>query len=298
MTRPLVIALGGNAISPADELDSIENQFAHTSATATAIVDLIPRGWDRIVITHGNGPQVGNIVTRVERSRDVAPWLPLDICVADTQGGMGYMIQQCLQNALADKGITKPVATVVTQVLVDRDDPAFSDPSKPIGPEKRLVASPQPLRIIEAEAIKALLASGTIVIAAGGGGVPVVQTPAGLKGIEGVIDKDLTSAVLGETIGAEALIILTDAEGIYRDFSSRSQLIDRIGTLELRELIPSLAEGSMRPKAEAACDFVERGGSFSVIASLESLDLALTGVAGTRVINNPEIERFISVRRD
>lgn len=283
MTRPLVIALGGNAISPADELDTIENQFAHTSATASAIVDLIPKGWDSIVITHGNGPQVGNIVTRVERSRDVAPWLPLDICVADTQGGMGYMIQQCLQNALADKGITKSVVTAVTQVLVDPDDPAFSDPSKPIGPEKKLVASPKPLRIIEAEAIKALLAAGTIVIAAGGGGVPVVQTSTGLKGVEGVIDKDLTSAVLAESIGAKALIILTDAEGIYRDFSSRSQLIDRIDAPKLRELIPTLAEGSIRPKAEAACDFVESGGSFSVIAGLEHLDRALSGEAGTRV---------------
>lgn len=283
MTRPLVIALGGNAISPADELDSIENQFAHTIATAKAIVALIPKGWDSIVITHGNGPQVGNIVTRVERSRDVAPWLPLDICVADTQGGMGYMIQQCLQNALADKGITKPVATVVTQVLVDANDPAFLEPSKPIGPNKKLVASPRPLRIIEAEAISVLLAAGVIVVAAGGGGVPVVQTAAGLKGVEGVIDKDLTSAVLAESIGAEALMILTDAEGIYRDFSSRSQLIDSIDTADLRGLIPSLAEGSIRPKAEAACAFVESGGSFSVIASLEQLDAALSGNAGTRV---------------
>ncbi|HVF11872.1 MAG TPA: carbamate kinase [Actinomycetota bacterium] len=283
MTRPLVIALGGNAISPADELDSIENQFAHTMATASGIVALIPKGWESIVITHGNGPQVGNIVTRVERSRDVAPWLPLDICVADTQGGMGYMIQQCLQNALADKGITKPVATVVTQVLVDPNDPAFLEPSKPIGPERKLVASPRPLRIIEAEAISVLLAAGAIVIAAGGGGVPVVQTSAGLKGVEGVIDKDLTSAVLAESIGAEALVILTDAEGIYRDFSSRSQLIDSIDTTELRGLIPSLAEGSIRPKAEAACAFVENGGSFSVIASLDQLDRALSGDAGTRV---------------
>lgn len=284
---PLVIALGGNAISPRDERDTIENQFAHTADTARMIVDLVARGWERIVITHGNGPQVGNVLARVEHARDIAPVLPLDVCVADTQGGMGYMIQQCIRNALDEAGIDKEVVAVVTQVEVDPSDPSFDDPSKPIGPDRRLVASPKPISVIETGVIKALCEAGIIVIAGGGGGVPVARTPTGLKGVEAVVDKDLTAASLARDVGAQMLVILTDVGGIYEGFDTKErELIAKITVQDLRLMLDQgqLAKGSMGPKAEAACRFVEAGGSMAVIAGLDDLTKAVEGDAGTRVV--------------
>jgi len=281
--KPLVIALGGNAISPEGEADTIENQFRHTRATADRVATLVKAGWERIVITHGNGPQVGNVVRRVEHSRDIAPWLPLDICVADTQGGMGYMIQQCLSNALATAGLSMPVATVVTQVLVDAADTAFDHPSKPIGPDRQLVASPDPKRVVEADAIAGLMNAGTLVVAGGGGGVPVVEGPDGLRGVEAVVDKDLTAALIGEAVGAGTLVILTDIDGVYSGFGTPdAKLLDKISADQLRRL-GGFEAGSMGPKVEAACRFVESGGEKAVIAALDDLIDAVSGRAGTTV---------------
>lgn len=283
---PIVIALGGNAISPEDEIDTIENQFAHTRASAERIVDLIETGWEQVVVTHGNGPQVGNVVLRVEHSRDIAPWLPLDICVADTEGGMGYMIQQCLRNALVGRGIEMPVATIVTQVEVDSDDPAFQNPTKPIGPHRRLVPSPEPKRVIESDVIERMVSSGVLVVAGGGGGVPVINSPAGLKGAEGVVDKDLTAALIASSIKAAQLVMLTDVEGIYTDFgSSYARMLREVSPVELRRLQSEdqFSPGSMDPKVEAACRFVEGGGEQAVVASLDDLKLAVEGSRGTVV---------------
>lgn len=285
MTKNLVVALGGNALSPADEIDTIENQFTHTRATAKRLVRLLRSGWDGLVITHGNGPQVGNAVARVERARGIAPWLPLDICVADTQGGMGYMIQQCVANELGD--LERTVVTLVTQVVVRADDTAFGDPTKPIGPTRRLVPSPAPIRIVEAEAIRAMCDSGTIVIAGGGGGVPVIETHAGLKGVEAVVDKDLTGALLATAVGAERFVILTGVDGVYVDFGRPSaRKLDQVGVKELRELLSKGAfpPGSMGPKVHAACRFVAGSGNTAVIAHLDDLEEAAAGRAGTLIL--------------
>jgi carbamate kinase len=282
----LVIALGGNAISPAGEVDTIDNQFAHTSEVARRVVDLMEEGWERIVVTHGNGPQVGNVLRRVEHARDIAPWLPLDICVADTQGGMGYMIQQCLGNEVASRGIDRPVATVVTQVQVDPSDRAFDEPAKPIGPGHRLVPSPVPLRVVEAQVIAEMVTSGVVVIAGGGGGVPVVASDAGLRGVEAVVDKDLTAALIASSIGAEGLVILTDVDAAYLDFGTpQARKLMRTTSAEMRRHLADGAfpAGSMGPKVEAVSRFVEAGGSWAAIAALDDLLPATRGEAGTRV---------------
>lgn len=286
----LVIALGGNAISPAGEVDTIDNQFEHTSEVARRVVDLMEEGWEQVVVTHGNGPQVGNVVRRVEHARDIAPWLPLDICVADTQGGMGYMIQQCLGNELTSRGIDRQVATVVTQVEVDPSDPAFDEPAKPIGPGRRLVPSPMPLRVVEARVIGELVVSGAVVIAGGGGGVPVVASDAGLSGVEAVVDKDLTAALIATSIGAEGLVILTDVDAVYLDFGTPdARPLTRIGPEEMRRHLDQSAfpAGSMGPKVEAACRFVEAGGGWAAIAAFDDLVPATRGEAGTRVEESP-----------
>ncbi|HLF69975.1 MAG TPA: carbamate kinase [Actinomycetota bacterium] len=283
---PLVVALGGNAISPVGEVDTIENQFEHARATAARLVRLIDRGWDRLVITHGNGPQVGNVVTRVEMAAEVAPWLPLDICVADTGGGMGYMIQQCLQNALAHAGLERRVATLITQVEVDAGDSAFEHPAKPIGPARRLVASPRPQRVVESEVISAMVSQGIIVIAGGGGGVPVVRDGQGLKGVEAVIDKDLTAALIAHSIGATAFMILTDVDGAYLDHGKiDAHRIENVSVVEMRRLwgAGAFPAGSMGPKVDAACGFIESGGTVAVIAALDDLEAAIAGAAGTRI---------------
>lgn len=282
--KPLVIALGGNAISPEGEADTIENQFLHTRATADRVATLVKDGWERIVITHGNGPQVGNVVRRVEHSRDIAPWLPLDICVADTQGGMGYMIQQCLSNALAKAGLSMPVATVVTQVVVDASDPAFDHPSKPIGPDHKLVPSPVPKRVVEADAIAGLMNAGILVVAGGGGGVPVVEGPDGLNGVEAVVDKDLTAGLIARAVGAGMLVILTDVDGVYSNFGTGQAEILRVISADNLRRLGRFEEGSMGPKVEAACGFVESGGDKAVIAALDDLIDAVAGRAGTTVI--------------
>jgi carbamate kinase len=271
---------------------------------------MIARGYD-VVITHGNGPQIGNILLRAELASTTLPPLPLDTCGADAQGGMGYMLQQVLGSVLKDRGIAKDVVTVLTQVLVDRDDPAFGKPTKPIGPfysrdeaEKRradlgwdiaedanrgwrrVVPSPMPTRVIESGPIKALLKAGCVVIAVGGGGIPVVEVEGRLKGVEAVIDKDHASRLLANEIGAELLLISTAVERVSLHYGKPNET--RLSALTVAEAKRYLAEkhfaaGSMGPKIQAAIDFIEGGGREVIITSPEHIGDALDGKTGTRV---------------
>ncbi|PIN69708.1 carbamate kinase [Candidatus Woesearchaeota archaeon CG11_big_fil_rev_8_21_14_0_20_43_8] len=312
--KTYVVALGGNAILKKGEEGNIKQQFANTRASLDGVVKLLRDGC-RLVITHGNGPVVGNILIRVEEgSKKGIPRMPLGICVADSQGGIGYMLQQCLQNRLIDEKIEKCVATVITQVLVDKDDPCVSDPTKPVGPfykddelerirhenplwvlkedagrgHRRVVPSPFPLDIIEKRSIKKILEDGFVVIAAGGGGIPVYLDENGkYEGFDAVIDKDLASYVLGREIKADSLVIVTGVDGVYKDFGTdkqeliREMSVDEMMGLHDKEYFP---KGSMAPKVQAACMFVESGGKEAIITSIERFNDALDGKSGTRII--------------
>jgi carbamate kinase len=311
--KKAVVALGGNAISMRDRDDTIPNQFDNTMASLGSIIELIRDDY-QMAITHGNGPQVGNALLRVELSRGKAPVLPLVVCVADLQGGMGYMIEQCLLNRLRQERIDREVVTLVTQVVVDENDPDFSDPTKFIGQfyrkdiaEKlaaemswqkirqfpgdkrwrRVVPSPKPIDIIEKDAIKKLVDDGTIVIAAGGGGIPVFRKGGQLVGVDAVIDKDRAAAVLASVIDAELLIILTDIDRVAINFDQPNQkwldnvaLNDLIRYYEMNQFPP----GSMGPKVEAAISFLKAGGKEVIITSIEKGYEAVRGKAGTRIV--------------
>ncbi len=307
-----VVALGGNAISKAGEPDTIANQFANTRASLGGLVELLRAGYD-IAITHGNGPQVGNAILRVELSADKAPILPLGICVADTEGGMGYMIAQSLTNRLQKEKIERPVATVVTQVLVDKDDPSISDPTKFIGQfyskeeadeltkkrgwrmkkdanrgYRRVVPSPIPLDIIEKESIKKLLDQKVVVIAAGGGGIPVYRMPDGsLEGVDAVIDKDLASAVLAREVEAELLLILTGVDQVAVNFGRLDQkFLDTVTVNEAQKYLDAgeFPPGSMGPKIKAAVNFIQSGGKEVIITSIARAFPAVLGKAGTHIL--------------
>jgi carbamate kinase len=308
--RAIVVALGGNALAPAGEEGTITEQFRHTRESMSAVVALARDGW-RIAIVHGNGPQVGNALIRQERARDIAPPLPLGVLVAATQGWIGYMIQQSLQNALARGGVERSVVSIVTQVVVDRDDPASSEPTKPIGrtmdeataraladelgweiaPAKggwrRVVPSPNPLEIVEREMVRSLVAGGHLVIAAGGGGTPVYHHPdLGIEGIDAVVDKDRAAAVLARDIGAEVLLILTDVDHVYRGFGTpQERPLRQLRLAEAEEMLRSgdLGKGSMAPKVEAAVRFVRDGGRRAIIARLDQGERAVAGEVGTEI---------------
>ncbi|HVN65214.1 MAG TPA: carbamate kinase [Methanomicrobiales archaeon] len=308
----LVVALGGNAILRRGEKGTAEEQFGHVRYAAKRLAGLVEEG-HRIAITHGNGPQVGDILLKNECARDTLPRMPLDVCGAESQGMLGYMIQQSLENALRDEGIDRRVITVVTQTVVDPADPAFFCPSKPIGPfygeaeakqlaEKegwavlpsgggllrRVVPSPAPVRVVEESSIRTLVDEGFIVIAAGGGGIPVVQDAAGnVSGIEAVIDKDLTAERLAAAIGAEVLLILTDVEQVSLGFGTlRERHVRSARAAEVRAWLREgqFPEGSMRPKMEACARFVEEGGRYAIVTSLEKAAEGLEGTAGTRIL--------------
>jgi carbamate kinase len=308
----LAIALGGNALQDPRGDDSVDSDFERTALTAERLVRLAAdRGW-RLVITHGNGPQVGNHLLRSELAVIAGhlPPLPLEVCVADTQGGLGYMLQQCLTNAFAAAELPAVVASLITQVIVDAADPAFADPSKPIGEMiradrvvdlraqgwdlvedearggwRRIVASPEPVEIVEAGAIRALLDDGVVVIAAGGGGVPVVQGDDGaLHGVAAVVDKDLASALLAADLGAQGLLIVTDVERVSLSFGSEQERpLEGITVAQAREYLDAgeFGRGSMAPKVEACVRFVQAGGDFGIITTIDLCDSALAGEAGT-----------------
>jgi carbamate kinase len=310
----IVVALGGNAIQRSDD-DSVTSDFEHTTETASRLVSLIETTGHRLVVTHGNGPQVGNHLLRSQLGHDHGnlPLLPLDVCVADTQGGMGYMLQQTLTNAFHDRHLPAVVASIVTQVVVERDDPAFENPTKPVGETipgaradefrergwtlafdkrrdgwRRVVASPDPHEIVEAAAISALVDAGIVVVASGGGGVPVVMNEEGdLVGVPAVIDKDLASALLAEDLKADALIIATDVDRAYVDYGTPEERpLDRVTVEEARSLLDlgEFGAGSMGPKVEALCRFVERSGGVGIITSIDLCDSALSDAVGTRIV--------------
>ncbi|MEX2324854.1 MAG: carbamate kinase [Nitriliruptoraceae bacterium] len=312
MPRTTVIALGGNAISPADSAGTADEQTAIVARTMTQIAALVAQGQPRLVLTHGNGPQVGNVLIKNELARDVVPPVPLDWCVAQTQATIGFTIANTLSFALDNLGIDRPVVPVVSRVLVSRDDPAWTQPTKPIGGYltdaddvarrqaggqafvrvdergwRRVVPSPQPLASIDLQAIRLLLDDGAIVVANGGGGIPVVDDGDGpLRGIEAVIDKDLAASLLATELDADRLAIFTDVDGVAVDFGTpRQRWLGRITASELRALIDdgTFDKGSMGPKVEGACRFVEATRRPAVIASLDQVRAAFAD-GGTQVV--------------
>jgi carbamate kinase len=308
----IVVAFGGNAVYPPTIKGLAEEQLAIMDAACELLVPVFRAGY-RAVLTHGNGPVVGNILFRMAlTSRELVP-MPMDVCVAHSQGGIGYMLQQSLANVLARHGLRVSVSSIVTEVEVDPDDPAFTHPTKPVGRFfseadaqriaaetgwdfvedsgrgwRRVVASPMPLAILDAPAINALLAAGVIPIAAGGGGIPVVRAPGGgYRGVPAVVDKDLTSGLLAADVGAGALVMLTGVERVALDFGKPTQrAVDRLTAAEARKHLADgqFPPGSMGPKITAALRFLERGGPRAVITSLDKLDLALAGRAGTAIV--------------
>jgi len=311
--RTIVLALGGNALAQPGEEGTVTQQFRHTRESLGAVVELAREGW-RIAIVHGNGPQVGNELIRNEQSRHILPPLPLGVLVAGTEGWIGYMIQQSLQNALRVAGVDRQVVTLVTQVLVDPDDFELHRPTKPIGRTmdeataralaaelggdvkktrggwRRVVPSPRPVAIVEKPMIRSLVAEGHLVIAAGGGGCPVYDDPElGLEGVDAVVDKDRAAAILGRDIGAEVLVILTDVDCVYLDYGRPTQrALRRLTVSEAEALLVGgeLGEGSMAPKVEAAAGFVRNGGGRAIIARLDQGREAVAGEAGTEIVGD------------
>ena len=296
----LVVALGGNALIRAGERGTAAEQLA---ALRDAFRAMEPLLGEAIVVTHGNGPQVGNELIRQERAAEEVPPLPLWLAVAQTQAEIGALIESELAPVAG-----RPVACLLTHVEVDQDDKAFEQPTKPIGPFygeeeartlesergwalvedagrgfRRVVPSPTPLRVVELDSVRALLATGAIPVACGGGGIPVASRNGKLKGIDAVIDKDRASALLAKQLGAERLLILTEVPAVYEAFGSRDQReLRELSADEAEELLPGLAAGSMRPKVEAAVDLARAGGE-TLITSQDALAEALAGRAGTRI---------------
>jgi carbamate kinase len=305
-----VLALGGNALARSGEPATVTNQFRHARESVGPIVELARQGW-RIVIVHGNGPQVGDELVRNEAARKLAEPLPLGVLVAETAGWIGYMLQQSLQNALAAARVQRDVVTVITQTLVDRYDPALNQPTKPIGHAisageaarlreagravgrdgagdwRRMATSPVPLGIVEFPVIRRLLEQDTLVIAAGGGGPPVYQDPIlGLEGLDAVVDKDRVSAILGTQLDAEVLMFMTNVEAVFEGWGTpTARPIRRMSVEQAEEMASggSLDAGGMKPKVEAAAGFVRRGGKRAIIARLSEGPAALRGETGTTI---------------
>jgi carbamate kinase len=315
LEKRLVVALGGNAISAADKQGTIDEQFAQVSETAEFLCDAIERGY-QLIVTHGNGPQVGNILRRVEIARSELYPIPLEVCVADTQAGMGYMIAQCLSNTINSRNLTCDVTAVVTTVMVDAEDPAFHDANKAIGPRltqtqaeqhrekdgwhirdegrgwfRRVVPSPLPRKIIELPAIEKLVDEGQIVVCCGGGGIPVaVDTMGRVRGVAAVIDKDRTTGLLAHHLQAPTLVILTAVEYACLNFGKpNEQHLEQITADEAERYLNDgqFGAGSMRPKIETAIDFVRRSSHndpLAVIAHVNHFAAALDGKSGTRIV--------------
>ncbi len=307
----IVVAVGGNALAPPGEYPTIYDQFRHTRESLAVVVALASEGW-HIAVVHGNGPQVGDALVRNELSRDVVEPLPLGVLVASTAGWIGYMIQQSLQNALGVADVERQVLTVITQTVVDKDDPALSNPTKPIGHRlsaeekeelegrgvavgldkagkaRRLSPSPEPIDIVEADAVRQLVDEGKIVVAAGGGGPPVYRDEAQRwEGVDAVVDKDRVAAILGCRLNASTLLILTDVDGVYSGWGTEDRrLLERLTVAEAEKMISGgeLGSGNMKPKVEAAVDFVTGGGVRAIIADLASGLEAIGGKTGTTII--------------
>ena len=312
MAKVAVVAIGGNSLIKDKDHRTVPDQFESTREACVHIAGMIEQGWD-VVITHGNGPQVGFILLRSELASDVLHTVPLDSCGADTQGAIGYMIQQSLYNEFDKRGMKKRAATVVTQVVVGKDDPAFQNPSKPIGAFygeeeakrlgaergwivkddagrgwRRVVPSPIPLEIVERDAIKVLLGAGFVVIGVGGGGIPVVREEDGsLRGVEAVIDKDYASGLLASSIQADLLLISTAVDKVALNFGQPGQRwLDKMTLAEAERYLAEghFAPGSMEPKIRASIKFLKEGGREALITSPENIERALAGETGTRIV--------------
>ena len=310
--RVAVVAIGGNSLIKDKDHQTVEDQYKAAGETAYHIAQMIKSGWD-VAIGHGNGPQVGFILRRSELARHELHDVPLDVCGADTQGAIGYALQQNLYNDFVDMGIDKSVATVVTQVEVDRHDPAFQNPSKPIGSFmdqedalrrrsqegwdvvedagrgwRRVVASPIPKRVVELEAVNKLIEAGVVVITVGGGGIPVVADEEGrLQGVAAVIDKDFASGLLATSIGAELFVISTAVEKVALNFGTPDQRwVDHMTLSEAKQYLAEgthFKKGSMAPKIQAIIWFLEQGGKRAIITNPENIARALAGETGTHI---------------
>jgi carbamate kinase len=311
VAKAALIAVGGNSLIRAGEKGTIAEQLANTRRTSAAIVGLIRDGY-HLVVTHGNGPQVGAALLRSERASDQVYSHSLDVCDASTQGEIGYLLQQSVNNELSAAGLHVAVATVLTQVVVSRDDPAMQHPTKPIGPfysradaeerrrlfgwqivedaargYRRVVPSPEPIHIVELDVIRLLLDQGVLVIAVGGGGIPVVRSNGTLEGIEAVIDKDRASALLASELGVDVFVISTDADCVYLDYKKPTQRpLRRVSAeeLEVHYRAGQFPPGNMGPKVESALRFLRNGGKEVVITSYEHLGEAVEGEAGTHIV--------------
>jgi carbamate kinase len=316
VTGRTVIALGGNAITPAGTAGTAAEQTASIWRTMRQVADLVEHGRTALVLTHGNGPQVGNLLTKNEMAKDVVAPMPLDWCVAQTQATIGFTMASTLSHELALRGCPRPVVPVVSRVLVDEADPGFAEPSKPIGPYltdpddvarreatgqrfvrqgergwRRVVPSPQPKVSVDLPAVELLLDDGAIVVANGGGGIPVVTDGSGpLRGVEAVIDKDLAGARLAAELGAEVFVILTDVRGVAIGYGTpEERWLGEVSVAELRDhqAAGEFTAGSMGPKVEAVCRFVEATGGRAAIASLDDTVGATEGDHGTQVRADP-----------
>ena len=311
MSRTAVIAVGGNSLIRAGERGTIEEQQANATRTARSITQLISDGW-RVVVTHGNGPQVGAALLRSERAAGEVYHHPLDVCVATTQGEIGYLLERGLESELRKANIHIPVLTLLTQVRVDQNDPAFQSPTKPIGPfysnaeagakrhsygwammedagrgYRRVVPSPEPLEVMNTFVIRQLLELGAVVIALGGGGIPVVWTGNSVTGVEAVIDKDRASSLLASVLKVDSLIISTDVDHVYLNYRTpQQQALRRVTVREMKRYCEEkhFAGGSMGPKVEAAIRFLESGGKEVIITSLSRLAEAVNGNEGTHIL--------------
>ncbi len=310
MAMKILIALGGNAILKEGEKGTFEEQQVNIASTARHIAKLVKKGHD-VVITHGNGPQVGDILLRYELAKGQLPVMPLHVCGGESQGMIGYMIEQEMTNEMRKIGIKKEVACVLTRTLVSPRDPHFKKPSKPIGPfydkkqadmlakeygwtlivedsrYRRVVASPMPVEIIELDTINRLVSEGKVVICAGGGGVPVVRKGRSLLGVDAVIDKDRASSLLARDLKTDIFMVLTDVSHVFINFRKKDQKrLERVSVRECEEYLAEgqFEDGTMKPKVEAAVDFVRRTGKTAIITSLENADKAIRGKAGTTIV--------------
>jgi carbamate kinase len=315
-SKVALIAFGGNAMLPAESRGTAVEQYNYAKKAASILVDVVSKGY-RLIVVHGNGPQVGNVLLQMEAASNQIPPLPLDVCDAMTEGSMGYMLERAIVNELRKRSIDKEVATLLTQIIVDRDDPAFGKPTKPIGPFynsfrarqlkkenrwmmsedagrgfRRVVPSPKPVDIVPKRIIRSLLDNDTIVIAAGGGGIPVFINSNGyLEGVEAVIDKDFASSLIAREEGVDLFVILTGVDMVYKDFGTEEARPLKVMDVEQAQRMLDQGEfpaGSMGPKIAAAIEYIEGGGQEVLITSAAKLRAALLKRSGTRIVKKNE----------
>jgi carbamate kinase len=307
----VVVALGGNALLRRGEEDTFENLYRSARLAAERIADIAASGWE-VVVTHGNGPQVGRILLQQEAARRFVHPMPLDVCGAQSQGQIGYLLQVTIGDVFFEREMERPVTTVLTLTRVRADDPAFADPTKPIGPfyeeaeartlvaeqgwavkpdskggYRRVVPSPSPYSIVEAPVIRTLVGEGVIVIASGGGGVPVIEDGPRLIGVEAVVDKDLAAAILARDVEAPTLLILTDVRSVQRGFGTdAAEELDRLSVGDARAMLDAgeFGAGSMGPKVRSAVNFLDAGGTRAAIGDLDDAVAVLAGTAGTTIV--------------